>query len=105
MVGSMRFNEVWVRAIAPALAAFAAAPAARGANDTFASEVLIDRPIAYYRLNESPPATTAFDVSGNLLNGTFSPTGTTLEQAATAGDRGVDFSGGWVAVENQPLLN
>jgi MYXO-CTERM domain-containing protein len=102
----MRFTDFRALAAAGAALSALAIPApgwAAGAD--FEREVLNDRPFAFYRLNETAPTSPAADLSGNLLNGTYSTTGVTLQQAVTAGDLGVAFSGGWVSIADNPLLS
>jgi hypothetical protein len=74
-----------------------------------AIEVLANSPIAYWRLNESPGATTAVDLSGNGHHGTYSTTGVTLGQPGLGvGDTAVLFDGlgsGRIVVPNSPGLN
>lgn len=68
--------------------------------------ILADSPIAYYRLNEAPGATTAKDLSGNANNGTFSPTGITLGVPGRGnGDTAALFNHGRMVVSNNVTLN
>ncbi|HMV56102.1 MAG TPA: SpvB/TcaC N-terminal domain-containing protein [Nitrospira sp.] len=60
----------------------------------FAVDVLEDRPIAYYRLNDSAESTRILDQSGNGHHGECSPTGITLQQAGLGVDDAAILSDG-----------
>jgi len=73
----------------------------------FATEVLADGPIGYWRLGEAPASTTAADASGNANNGTYSG-GITLGQPGFhGGDTAALFDGatGRIAVPDSNSLN
>src|SRR3954449_8950644 len=73
----------------------------------FATEVLADGPIGYWRLGEAPGGATASDVSGNANNGAYSG-GITLGQPGFhGGDTAALFDGatGRIIVPNSDSLN
>jgi MYXO-CTERM domain-containing protein len=106
MAESMRFSRIArLTALGVALATVAGSLPASAAGADFEREVLSDSPLAFYRLNETTATSPAADQSGNLLNGTYSSSGTTLQQVATAGDRAVGFNGGRIVVGDNPLLS
>src|SRR5712692_1745046 len=83
---------------------------ARAAPDQFATQVLADGPIGYWRFNEASLSDGALDRSGRPIpiNGTYSATGITLGQPAPAGgDPAALFDGtsGRVIVPNSDMLN
>lgn len=74
----------------------------------FAAQVLADRPVAYYRLNESAGSTTVLDSSGHAYHGTLSETGVTLGVPGLGhGDTGALFDDvkGRIVVPNRDPLN
>lgn len=75
----------------------------------FATEVLRDHPIAFYRLNEAAGATSTADASGNGNHGTLSPTGVTLGVPGLgAGGTAARFDGlgnGRIVVPDSSLLS
>ncbi|MBX3306228.1 MAG: LamG domain-containing protein [Nitrospira sp.] len=74
----------------------------------FAAQVLADRPVAYYRLNESAGSNTVLDSSGHAYHGTVSATGVTLgEPGLGHGEAGALFDGaeGRIVVPNRDPLN
>jgi hypothetical protein len=74
----------------------------------FAAQVLADRPVAYYRLNESAGSNTVLDSSGHAYHGTVSASGVTLGVPGLGhGDAGVLFDGanGRIVVPNRDPLN
>ncbi len=74
---------------------------------TFATEVLADGPIGFWRLGEAPGTASAADASGNANNGTYSG-GITLGQPGFhGGDTAALFDGatGRVVVPNSNVLN
>lgn len=74
---------------------------------TFATEVLADGPIGYWRMGEAPGGATATDVSGNTNNGSYSG-GITLGQPGFhGGDTAALFDGatGRIIVPNSDTLN
>src|SRR6266568_1981792 len=75
---------------------------------TFASEVLTDGPIGYWRLGEAPGTATAADASGNANTGTYSSMGIELGQPGFhGGDTAALFDGrnGRIDVPNSDVLN
>ncbi len=75
---------------------------------TFASEVLTDGPIGYWRLGEAPGTATAADASGNANTGTYSSMGIELGQPGFhGGDTAALFDGrnGRIVVPNSDVLN
>jgi len=85
---------------------WAVASACFAAPDTFASAVLGDNPIAYWRFGEAPGASTAVD-SAVGHDGTYSTTGIILGTPGIGGgDTGALFDGvsGRVTVPNDPAL-
>lgn len=88
------------------------APSAQQAEEpltSFAAAVLADRPVAYYRFNESPGSTTVRDSSGNNHSGTVSAQGVTLGvSSAGQHDGAAEFEGlndGRVVVPETQLLS
>jgi hypothetical protein len=74
---------------------------------TFATEVLADGPIGYWRLGEAPGAANAADASGNANSGTYSG-GITLGQPGFhGGDTAALFDGvtGRIVVPDSEVLN
>jgi len=74
---------------------------------SFATAVLADGPIGYWRLGEAPGNANAIDVSGKANNGTYSG-GITLGQPGFhGGDTAVLFDGatGRIVVPNSDTLN
>ena len=73
------------------------------------TEILADNPAAYYRLHESPGATTAVDSSGHANHGAYSGIGVTLGALGLAGgDTAAQFDGlgsGRIIVPDNELLN
>jgi hypothetical protein len=75
---------------------------------SFATEVLADRPIGYWRLGEAPGAAVAADSSGRGNPGSYPATGVTLGQPGFhGGDTAALFDGvtGRVVVPNSATLN
>lgn len=69
--------------------------------------VLADRPVGYWRLNETS-GTTAADSSGNALNGTYTGTYTLLQSSLLVDDPDAALSvagAGYVEVADSPLLS
>jgi hypothetical protein len=81
------------------LAAAATCPSAKGAPISFATEVLSDSPVAYYRMNESS-GPTIFDSSGNGNHGTVMGSLSFAQPGNSgAGDNSIGFSSlGYVRV-------
>ena len=73
---------------------------------TYASTVLADSPVAYWRLSETS-GTSAADSSGNSHGGTYTSTGVTYGAAAIVsdGDTAVSFSGGSMTAATSTALN
>jgi len=74
---------------------------------TFATEVLADGPIAYWRLGEAPGSASAADAAGNANNGTYSG-GITLGQPGFhGGDTAALFDGvtGRIVIPDSNVLN
>lgn len=71
------------------------------AADDYATEVLADSPVGYWRLGE-PSGTTAEDSSGNNRDGTYSGGFTLGVTGAVSGDTAADFNGstGVVTIAN-----
>ena len=75
---------------------------------SFAAAVLADRPVAYYRFNESPGSTTIQDSSGKNNQGVVAPVGVTLGVPARGVDETVaqlDGEKGRIIVQNSDSLN
>jgi len=79
-----------------------------GALADFAAQVLADRPVAYYRLNEPLGNPTVHDSSGHAHDGTMSAIGVRLgERGLSDGDSAALFDGatGRIVVPNRKALN
>lgn len=75
---------------------------------SLAEQVLADRPVAYYRFNESPGSTTVLDSSGNNHHSVAVEGGVTLGMPGLGlGDRAALFNGitGRIIVPNSETLN
>jgi|GEM_PF-1610308 len=97
-----------VTRISLAYAVMVLATLAQAAPNRYATQVLADGPIGYWRLGESPGATAAADSSGHGNNGTYSATGITLGQPGFHdGDTAALFDGrsGRIVVPNSASLN
>ncbi|HNI66591.1 MAG TPA: LamG domain-containing protein [Nitrospira sp.] len=75
---------------------------------SFAAAVLADRPVAYYRFNESPGSTTIRDSSGKNNQGVLDPVGVTFGVPSPGVDEtAAKFDGekGRIIVQNSESLN
>lgn len=85
------FSSRWAAVLAALAGVVLAAPAAASAN-SYSDAVLADGPLAYYQLNETS-GTTAFDSSGNHVDGTYSNATLGVPAAFAGAVTGVSFSG------------
>lgn len=76
---------------------------------TFSEDVMVDSPVAYYRLNELEGSARAADASGNDNHGDISPIGMTLKEPGLgANDFAIRFDGrggGRITVPDREQLN
>ena len=75
-------------------------PRAEAAPLAFKTEVEADSPLAYWRLGELPPTSTAADATGNGFDGTYSASGLTLGQPGVLGGdtRAGELDPRWIRV-------